>query len=165
MEQLINTLLAMKAQLAALMSQLDIAGKRERIEQLEQATTQTEFWQNAELAQRTMQGLSTLRAEVERWQNAAKQVDDALELAQLGDTDLLDEMSAEVALLTPLEHGLRERQLCLRDCLVHREPWTACTSGCDIVLMRHETAPRPIKSSNRSFARSMSRRSIFCVFL
>jgi peptide chain release factor 2 len=102
LEQLINMLLAMKAQLATLMAQLDIAGKRERIEQLEQATTQTEFWQNAELAQKTMQELSLLRAEVERWQSAAKQVDDALELAQLGDTDLLDEMSAEVALLIPL---------------------------------------------------------------
>jgi peptide chain release factor 2 len=106
LEQLINTLLAMQAQLSTLMAQLDIAGKRERIAQLEQATAQTEFWQNAELAQKTMQALSTLRAEVERWENAAKQVDDALELAQLGDTDLLDEMSAEVALLNPLVERL-----------------------------------------------------------
>jgi peptide chain release factor 2 len=106
LEQLINALLAMRAQLAALIAQLDIAGKEAHIAELEHATTSTEFWANADLAQKTMQELSLLRAEVERWLSAAQRVDDALELAQLRDAELYDEMSQEVAVLTPLVERL-----------------------------------------------------------
>ncbi len=102
MEQLISSLQGMKTQLGALMSQLDIAGKQARIKQLEHASTETEFWANADLAQKTMQELSILRAEVERWNNTATRVDEALELAQLGDSSFFDEMSEEVAVLVPL---------------------------------------------------------------
>lgn len=101
MEPLITSLENMRGQIAALMTQLDIAGKKARINQLEQATTATEFWSNAELAQKTMQELSVLRAEVERWEKTATRIDEALELAQMNDVSLLDELNEEVLTLTP----------------------------------------------------------------
>jgi peptide chain release factor 2 len=43
-----------------------------------------------------MRQQSRLREEIARWQGIARQIDDALELAEMGDESLLDDLSAEV---------------------------------------------------------------------
>jgi peptide chain release factor 2 len=100
MEQLLTPLNAMKTRLAGLMQQLDIDAKRARITELETASGAPEFWSNNETAQKTMQELSQLKAEVERWTGAATHIDETIELAQLGDASLLDELTAEVNTIT-----------------------------------------------------------------
>jgi peptide chain release factor 2 len=96
----------MKARIGELMQQLDIDSKRARIDQLEAMSSSADFWQNAELAQRTMQELSLLRAEVERWQSAARHIDETLELAQLDDSNLEAELNAEISTLNELVERL-----------------------------------------------------------
>jgi peptide chain release factor 2 len=105
-ETLIAALRGMKAQLERLMAQLDIAGKTARIAALETMSALTEFWANAELAQKTMQELSQLRAEVEHWGSAARRIDEALELALLNDASLIDELTAETTELSALVERL-----------------------------------------------------------
>jgi peptide chain release factor 2 len=85
----------MKLRLEALMRQLDIDGKVARIADLEAASGAAEFWANPEMAQKTMQEQSQLRTQVERWQQAARRIDETLELAELGDESLLEELITE----------------------------------------------------------------------
>ncbi|MCB1416995.1 MAG: peptide chain release factor 2, partial [Nitratireductor sp.] len=59
-----------------------------------------------EVAQKTMQELSSLRAEVERWRSAARHIDETLELAQLDDDSLEHELDAEVETLSALVERL-----------------------------------------------------------
>ncbi|MCA9906196.1 MAG: peptide chain release factor 2 [Anaerolineae bacterium] len=106
METHVIALRDMKKRLDTLMQQLDIDGKAARIGSLEEVSSTTEFWSNAEVAQKTMQELSSLRAEVERWRSAARHIDETLELAQLDDDSLEHELDAEVETLSALVERL-----------------------------------------------------------
>ncbi len=106
METQVIALRDMKKRLDTLMHQLDIDGKAERIAALEETSSTTEFWSNADAAQKTMQELSVLRAEVDRWQSVAHRIDEALELAQIDDDSLDDELNDEVQTLSELVERL-----------------------------------------------------------
>jgi peptide chain release factor 2 len=62
---------------------------------LEKKSSGASFWNDQEEAQRVMRLLSRLRNTVTRWQTVAQQIDDALELVELGDEDMVDELTAE----------------------------------------------------------------------
>jgi peptide chain release factor 2 len=102
MDNLISTLEAMRAQTEALMSQLDIAARIKRAASLEALTGQADFWSNPEKAQTTMREIARLKAEIDRWQSVQKRIEDALELARLGDNSLFDELQPEVEALSAL---------------------------------------------------------------
>jgi peptide chain release factor 2 len=78
----------------------DLADKKQRIEKLEQAAAAPNFWDDPSTAQAAMQNLSSLKAEVERWQTLSRQAGDALELLDLVEADedqsLTGEIEAEV---------------------------------------------------------------------
>lgn len=99
METLISQFVQMQQEVDALMLRLDIAGKKRRVEQLEKQSSDPDFWSNSENAQKTMQEISRLNAEIERWQTLSNRIRDALELAKLEDPSLLDELSAEAEAL------------------------------------------------------------------
>jgi peptide chain release factor 2 len=99
MDNLVVPLEGMKTQLAELMTQVDISGKSRRVELLEAQTADPEFWSNPETAQRTMQEISRLKAELEHWRSVAAHIDDTLELAQLNDESLYAELVPEVTSL------------------------------------------------------------------
>lgn len=100
MENLISLLNSMKSRIDGLMAQLGIVGKTERIQQLEEQTGAANFWNDPDAAQKTMQEISRLKEEVDRWQNLATRINDALELAELDDRSLLDELTTEVNALS-----------------------------------------------------------------
>jgi peptide chain release factor 2 len=102
METLISLLTDMKKKINGLMERLNIAGKVKRIEQIEEQSSAPGFWDNPEAAQKTMQELSALKEEVERWQSVANRIQDALELAQMDDQSLLEDLTKEVEALTPI---------------------------------------------------------------
>lgn len=95
MDTLISLLESLRDQLEGLMAGLDMPGKARRIETLEAQSAEVDFWANPEAAQRVMQELSRLRAEVEHWHAVAHRIDEALELVGLEDPTLLDELNQE----------------------------------------------------------------------
>ncbi len=102
MDTLISLLKNMKARIDGLMERLDITGKSQKAAELEQQAGAPNFWNDAEAAQKIMQEIARLKEEVNRWQSLAGRINDALELAQLDDPNLLDELNKEVESLSTL---------------------------------------------------------------
>lgn len=102
MDQLISLLNDMQEKITGLMERLDIPQKAQRIAEIEAKASANTFWDDPESAQKAMQEMSALKAEVERWQSAAQRIKDALELASLEDESLERELSAEVDALSLL---------------------------------------------------------------
>lgn len=102
MDTLISLLKTMKARIDGLMERLDITGKAQKAAELEQQAGASNFWNDAEAAQKTMQEIARLKEEVNRWQSLAGRINDALELAQLDDNSLLDDLNKEVESLSAL---------------------------------------------------------------
>lgn len=99
MDAIIDALKQMRAQIDELMERLSIDAKAERVEQLQAQASSNDFWSNPEAAQKAMQEISRLKEEVEHWQRVSARIDDALELATMGDSSLLEELSTEVEAL------------------------------------------------------------------
>ncbi len=99
MEHLINQLEAMQEEINNLMLRLDIAGKVQQADRLEEQASAADFWANPDAAQKVMQKISKLRAEVERWQTVANRINDTLELVELGDETLENELTVETEAL------------------------------------------------------------------
>lgn len=66
---------------------------------MEKRASAPDFWDTPDAAQKTMQRLSTLQEEVERWNTLERRVYDALELASLGDDSLVSELATETEAL------------------------------------------------------------------
>lgn len=78
----------------------DIPDYEQRIAALEKQAAAPDFWSDQQGAQRTMRLLSRLKAGLARWQGVSRRIDDALELASLGDAELYDELAAETGQLS-----------------------------------------------------------------
>ncbi len=102
MDNLVNILEGLQAAIATLMARLDIDGKARRLDRLEAQSSDASFWSNPENAQKTMQEIARLRLEIDRWRTLQIRINDALELAQLGDNSLLEELSPETSELAAM---------------------------------------------------------------
>lgn len=69
------------------------------------------FWDNADYAQKVMREITQLRDEVTVWENLSKRLHDALELAELGDDELVEELENEVVGLQTAVHQLEFQTL------------------------------------------------------
>ena len=95
MDNIISQLTAFKKQIDELMGRIDIAGKARRIVELEAEASESDFWNDPEAAQKTMQQLAKLRSQVNKWRSLADRINDAIELAEIADADMGEEMEAE----------------------------------------------------------------------
>lgn len=77
-------------------SVFDIANKAEKLAELEKESAQSDFWDDANVAQKVMQRIAKLRAEIDRWQGSLDQILETLELAELRDESLKNELAVEV---------------------------------------------------------------------
>ncbi|MEP7291217.1 MAG: peptide chain release factor 2 [Chloroflexota bacterium] len=102
MEHLISLLEAMQEEIDTLIERLDVNGKARRAESLQERASDPDFWSNPETAQKVMQEISKLNAEVEYWRSVSNRIHDALELAQMQDAELLDELTTETDALGKL---------------------------------------------------------------
>ncbi len=102
MNNMTNTLVNLKKTVDDLLRRLKIEEKIERVHGLETRAGASEFWNDPEEAQKIMQELSRLQAEIGPWSKVAQRVNDALELAQMDDDSLDDELSQEVGQLTEM---------------------------------------------------------------
>jgi peptide chain release factor 2 len=102
MEHLVSLLKPMKDRIDGLMVRLDISGKTHRINAIQSQAGAPDFWNDPEAAQKLMQEMSRLKEQVDRWQNLATRINDALELAQLNDESLQDDLTREVEALSSI---------------------------------------------------------------
>ena len=96
MDSLATNLKTLKNKVAGLMQRLDIDGKAAKLADLEKQAAAPDLWDNPDEAQKLMQELSRVKAEVERWRNHLTQISDALELIELAeDNELLADLTTE----------------------------------------------------------------------
>ena len=95
MSALTDRLNTMKTEIDTLAQRLKVSEKAERIDQMEQAASQPNFWDNPEDAQKLMQKMSKLKATIEPWQKISQHIAETLELAELDDKSLDDEITKE----------------------------------------------------------------------
>lgn len=99
MNNILSILNDLKTQVDALVQQLDIDGKAAKAAELEKQATAPDFWDDPESAQKAMQQMSKLKSTIEPWQKLRARVNDANELAELEDDDLLEELTRETETL------------------------------------------------------------------
>jgi peptide chain release factor 2 len=92
----------LKKQINELMQRIDIEDKAQRASELEHEASTTDFWDTPSEAQKTMQQLSRLNSQVERWRQVAERIDDAIELVEIADDDMKEELQNETEILTQL---------------------------------------------------------------
>ncbi|MBK8032523.1 MAG: peptide chain release factor 2 [Chloroflexi bacterium] len=95
MEALNSRFETMRDEIDGLMQKLDLDGKQRRADQLQAESADPDFWSNPEAAQKTMQEIARLNAEIDRWNSLKGRIQDALELASLEDPDLVPELLSE----------------------------------------------------------------------
>lgn len=100
MDHLLNQLRDFKSQIDELMRRIDIAGKTELAGKLESAASDGGFWDDPVSAQKTMQRLSRLKSEIDKWQSLAASINDAIELAEIAGDDMLVDLEAETNALS-----------------------------------------------------------------
>ncbi len=66
---------------------------------MESLAAEPGFWDDSATAQKVMRELNHLREQVTVWQKLSTQIDDALELVELGDEELLDDLAQEIKTL------------------------------------------------------------------
>ena len=106
MDNSISQLREFKAQIDELMRRIDIAGKAALARKLEAAASQNDFWSEPEAAQKTMQQLSKLKSQVDKWETLAGRINDAIELAEIVDGDMAVELEAETAALRQIVEAM-----------------------------------------------------------
>jgi len=73
----------------------DVSGREEKRKELQKESEAPNFWDNPQYAQKVMKSLSHLNESIESWRKLQNRLNDALELADLGDDSLLGELEAE----------------------------------------------------------------------
>lgn len=99
MDSIASQLREFQAQINELMARIGIADKAKSASQLETEASQTDFWDEPESAQKTMQQLARLNALVDKWRGLAARVSDAIELVEIADDDMQAELEAETEAL------------------------------------------------------------------
>jgi peptide chain release factor 2 len=95
MDNLISTLSGMRDQIAQMMEKLNIAAKAEEAKKLEDEAAAPDFWNDSDSAQKKMQRMSRLKSQVDKWRTVLQRFEDTIELAQLGDSELAEEIDSE----------------------------------------------------------------------
>jgi peptide chain release factor 2 len=86
----------------------DLPTRQVRISELQKQSENPDFWKDNERAQKVMRELSELREEVIDWEKYSRSIEDARELAGLGDESLFIDLEQEVV---RLEEELGQREL------------------------------------------------------
>jgi len=100
MSNLVSQFTELQNQLNHLMARLDIETKVRQADEMEQQAAASDFWDDSDKAQKIMQTMSRLRAQVEPWLKLQARIDDALELAEMEDDELTEDLVQEAEALS-----------------------------------------------------------------
>jgi peptide chain release factor 2 len=95
MDSLATELKSLHDKVSGLIRRLNIVGQEEKLAELEQQSAAPDLWDDSGRAQKLMQEIARLRRIVEKWRTHAQQIEDALELTEMGDDSLMAELTAE----------------------------------------------------------------------
>jgi len=101
---------ALKSDALDAMERLDVAGKDEALMKLDEELAVPEVWNNPTHAQELSKRAASLRAIVEPWQTLETQVNDIVELMELGDDSMKAEFESQLSMLES-ELAQRRRDL------------------------------------------------------
>jgi peptide chain release factor 2 len=100
MQELINKLEALKTQIASLIKGVNLPQMKETLAELQKQAEAPDLWDDPQSAQRLMKEISDLNSDVDTWEKLTKQIDDTLELAQMGEEEFKEEIEADVDALS-----------------------------------------------------------------
>lgn len=98
---------ALQTAIEEAMDRLDIAGKSDKLSQVDQQLAVPEVWNDPAAAQELSKQAAQLRSTVEPWQTLLAQVNDIVELMQMGDDSMRTEFELQ---LSALESELADRK-------------------------------------------------------
>lgn len=102
MDALISQISEMKSQIDRMVDQLNIEDKAVEVIELEREAAAPDFWNDSNAAQAKMKRMSRLKAQVEKWQKTQNRLNDALELAEIADGDMVAELEQETQELSEI---------------------------------------------------------------
>ena len=73
----------------------DVAGREEKLKELQKESEAPDLWDNPQKAQKIMKELSRLQESVNGWHKLQNRLSDALELGNMGDDSLYDDLAVE----------------------------------------------------------------------
>ncbi|HJZ48993.1 MAG TPA: peptide chain release factor 2 [Roseiflexaceae bacterium] len=88
---------ALRARFDSVRGRLDLAEKERQIAALEQRAADPDLWSNPQDAQSTLQRLTRLKGELDRWHGLESQITTLVELQQLADAEDDDSLREEIA--------------------------------------------------------------------
>lgn len=112
MNELANQFQELQKKVKKAVQKLEISSDEARLNELNTKMAQPDFWNDAEAATITSKEQSALEKHVSQWRTLEQSVGDNLELAQLGDSKLAGDLSAQYKKLAG-EYAEREFELTL----------------------------------------------------
>lgn len=107
MQELTDAAHELQQAIAEAIERLDIAGLHKRLEQLQDASQRSDFWNDTAAAQNTMKEIAKLEARTRPWLDMQKSIDDICELLSLGDESLQTDLEQQ---LTNLETDFTDKK-------------------------------------------------------
>lgn len=89
----------------------DVAEKEQEAASLEEQSSAPNFWDEPRAAQRIMQRMSELKAQIDQWRSVQGRIQDALELAEMADESLTEDLTAETETIRKLVDDLSFKAL------------------------------------------------------
>jgi len=99
MSNLISLIDQMRHRLDQLIKVVDLPTKKKKIKQLEDLSQQSDFWNNSQSAQKTMQSLAELTNQLKNIESLAQKINDLKELAVSVQEEEADQLSSELKIL------------------------------------------------------------------
>jgi peptide chain release factor 2 len=110
MQPLEKRALSLQASATEAMNRLDVDGKVSTLESLDAQLAVPEVWNNPNAAQELSKQAASLRSIIEPWQTLSAQIDDIVELMQMGDDSMRQEFEAQIDALET-ELAVRRKDL------------------------------------------------------
>ena len=100
MDEIKEKLIGLKERFELIVKKLDLSGKKEKAQKLENESLAQNFWDNPETAQKKMKELSSLKEEIDQVENLGKGINDMFQLSLVSESqDLLEDLKKEVKIL------------------------------------------------------------------
>ncbi|HLG74315.1 MAG TPA: peptide chain release factor 2 [Chloroflexota bacterium] len=88
--------LALRSRISDILVRLDLPAKEQEVAELEQQSTQPEFWDDNRAAQAVMARIAALHEQTDHWRDLARQVEDLWSLFELAEADGDESLVADI---------------------------------------------------------------------